>query len=179
MVKWAKEIVSFQIRRYWSANKHTKKSVLASQTIKRILTVVRMWCYFPCNILVKTTKWQYSLSCMTREALIFFWWKCKLVSFFFFFLFFRAPPMAYEVPRPRVEPELQQLAYTTATATQELSFICNLRQSWRHAGSLTHWAKQRMEPASSHYARFLTNPLSHNRNFIFFYKKNGKVFLGP
>ena len=31
-----------------------------------------------------------------------------------------------EVPKLRVESELQLLAYTTATATPDLSHICNL-----------------------------------------------------
>ena len=34
-----------------------------------------------------------------------------------------------EVPRLRVESELQLLAYTTATATPDLSHICNLHHS--------------------------------------------------
>ena len=37
-----------------------------------------------------------------------------------------------EVPRLGVESELQLLAYTTATATQELSCVCNLHHSSRH-----------------------------------------------
>ena len=34
-----------------------------------------------------------------------------------------------EVPRPRVESELQLLAYTTTTALQNLTHICNLQHS--------------------------------------------------
>ena len=37
--------------------------------------------------------------------------------------------MAYEVTRLGVELELQQLAYTTATATWDLSHICVLHHS--------------------------------------------------
>ena len=38
-----------------------------------------------------------------------------------------------EVPRLEVELELQLLAYTTATATQDLSHVCDLhRSSWQH-----------------------------------------------
>ena len=38
-----------------------------------------------------------------------------------------------EVPRLEVELELQLLAYTTATARQNLSCVCNLRHSsWQH-----------------------------------------------
>ena len=37
-----------------------------------------------------------------------------------------------EVPRLGVESELQLPAYTTATATPDLSLICNLHHSSRH-----------------------------------------------
>ena len=39
-----------------------------------------------------------------------------------------------EVPRLEVESELQLLAYTTATATRDLSCACEL-----HCNSLQHW----------------------------------------
>ena len=50
------------------------------------------------------------------------------------YFFFRATPMAYEVPQPGVESELQLPAYTTATATWEPSLNCNL-----HHSSQKHW----------------------------------------
>ena len=38
-----------------------------------------------------------------------------------------------EVPRLGVRSELQLLAYTTATATPDPSFVCNLHHSsWQH-----------------------------------------------
>ena len=64
------------------------------------------------------------------EPLIF----CELkenkytTSIFFFFLFM-AEPGAYEVPRLGIESELQLPAYTTATATQDPSHICDLYHS--------------------------------------------------
>ena len=62
---------------------------------------------------------------------------------FFFFLVFLGPYLQHmEVPRPGVELELQMSAYTTATATQDLSCICK-------TGSLAHWARPGIEPASS------------------------------
>ena len=48
--------------------------------------------------------------------------------FFVFFLFvcFLGPhPQHIEVPRPGVESELQLLAYATATATWEVSCVCD------------------------------------------------------
>ena len=50
--------------------------------------------------------------------------KIKLLSFLSFF--FRPYPPHMEVPRLGVEWELQLPAYTTGTATQDPSGICNL-----------------------------------------------------
>ena len=42
-------------------------------------------------------------------------------------------PQHMEVPRLRVKPELELLAYVTATATQDPSRICDLQHSsWQH-----------------------------------------------
>ena len=60
---------------------------------------------------------------------------CQLFSFLLFsfsFFPFRAALVAYiEVPGLGVKSELQLLAYTpaTATATQDLSCLCDLRRS--------------------------------------------------
>ena len=61
---------------------------------------------------------------------------------FFFLVFFRASPTAYEVPRLGVESELQLPAYTTATATQDLSCICDL-----HHSSWQHWIPDQLRKA--------------------------------
>ena len=45
----------------------------------------------------------------------------------FFFFFLGPNPRHMEIPRPWIEPELKLLAYTTATATQDLSHVCNLQ----------------------------------------------------
>ena len=47
----------------------------------------------------------------------------------FFFRFLQPNPQHMEVPRLGVELELQLMAYTTATATQNLSHVCNLHHS--------------------------------------------------
>ena len=54
--------------------------------------------------------------------------------FSFSFLFFLGPhPRHMEAPRTGVQPELQLLAYTTATAMWGPSHICNLyHSSWQH-----------------------------------------------
>ena len=46
--------------------------------------------------------------------------------FFFFFLYLGLYPQHIEVPRLRVELDLQLPAYTTATATQDLGHVCDL-----------------------------------------------------
>ena len=54
----------------------------------------------------------------------------NLPPFFFFFLVFLGPHLRHmEIPRLGVESELQLAAYTTATATQDPSRICNLHHS--------------------------------------------------
>ena len=50
----------------------------------------------------------------------------KMHSFFFFLVFLGPYPWHLEVPRLGVLSELQLPAYTTATATQDPSRICNL-----------------------------------------------------
>ena len=52
-----------------------------------------------------------------------------------------------EAPRLQVESELP--AYATATATPDLSCICNLHHSSRNARSLTHWVRPGIDPPSS------------------------------
>ena len=52
------------------------------------------------------------------------------ILFFFFFVFLGLHPMEHtKLPRLGVESELQLPAYTTATATQDLSHIYNLHHS--------------------------------------------------
>ena len=51
--------------------------------------------------------------------------------YFFFFVFLGPHPWHMEVPRLGVETELQLPAYATATATLDLSLICDLHHSSR------------------------------------------------
>ena len=48
---------------------------------------------------------------------------------FFYFLLFRATPIAHGVPRLGVGSGLQLLAYITASATPDLSCVCDLHHS--------------------------------------------------
>ena len=52
-----------------------------------------------------------------------------------------------EVPRLGVELELQLPAYTSATATPDLSHIWDLHHAHSNAGSLPHWARPGIEPS--------------------------------
>ena len=69
--------------------------------------------------------------------------------FSFFFLGLHLWHM--EVPRPRVESELQLPAYTTATATtaQYLGRVCHLHHSSRLRRIPDPWVRPGIEPASS------------------------------
>ena len=68
-----------------------------------------------------------------------------LIFLFFCFICFLGPhPQHMEIPRVGVKSELQWLAYTTATTTQDPSRVCNL-----HHRSLTQWVRLGIEPTSS------------------------------
>ena len=57
---------------------------------------------------------------------------CLWILFFFFFIL-GLHLQHMEVPRLRTELELQLLVYTTATATPDQSYICDLLGSlWQH-----------------------------------------------
>ena len=64
-----------------------------------------------------------------------------------------------EVPRLEVELGLQLLAYTTATAMQDLSHVFDLHHTAHsNAGSLAHWTRPGVEPASSWMLVRFVNP---------------------
>uniref|UniRef100_A0A4X1T6U6 4-aminobutyrate--2-oxoglutarate transaminase n=1 Tax=Sus scrofa TaxID=9823 RepID=A0A4X1T6U6_PIG len=68
-----------------------------------------------------------------------------------------------EVPRPGVQSELQLLACTTASATQNPSCICNLHHSSRPCGILNPQSEARGRTHILVDAPRVLNPLSHNR----------------
>ena len=82
---------------------------------------------------------------------------------FFFWSFLGLRPWHVEVPRRGVELELWVLAYTTATATWDLSRISHLHHSSRQRRILTPRSEDREEPRSRGYKSGLLL-LSHNRN---------------
>ena len=79
----------------------------------------------------------------------------------FFFCFLGPHPWHIEVPRLRVQSELQLLAYTTATAMRDPSHIHNLHHSSRHC-----WIPERGQGSNPHPHGYLSDsfPLRHNGN---------------
>ena len=62
-----------------------------------------------------------------------------------------------DIPRLGVQSKLELPAYTTATATPNPSYVCDLHVSSRQPGSLSHGARPGIEPAPSRI-------LNHNGN---------------
>ena len=83
-----------------------------------------------------------------------------LFLFFFFFLGLHLWPM--EVPGLWVQSELQPQSYSSTTATQDLSHICDLHSSLQqhNARSLTRWMRPGIEPAPSWTVCHVLNPLT-------------------
>ena len=79
-------------------------------------------------------------------------------KFFFFFFFLGPHPQHMEVPRQGIKSDLQLPAYTIATVTQDPSHVCNLRHTAHgNTGSLTHWVRPGIKPASSRMLVRLVN----------------------
>ena len=104
-----------------------------------------------------------------------YWIKAPPFFFFFFLFLLMAAPMAYR----GAESELQLLAYLTATATPDLSCICELHHSlWQHGIlNTTEWGQGSNPYPHGHYVGFLTlwalrnprtPPFSFNLNYLFY-----------
>ena len=89
-------------------------------------------------------------------------WNVALSTFFSLF-FLGLHPWHREVPRLGVQSELHLPAYVTSTAMPDPSDICDLWHSFGIAGSLTHWARPGIEPASSPTLCRVLNPLEPQR----------------
>ena len=79
-----------------------------------------------------------------------------------------------EVPRVRVQLELKPLAYTTATATPDLSRVCDLHHSSRQYQILNALSELRVRTCILMDTSRVGNLLSHsgnseNRNFEWTY----------
>ena len=65
-------------------------------------------------------------------------WSFVFVFCFLFFVFLESHLQHMEVSRLGVQLELQPPAYTRATASRDLSHVCNLHHRHSNARSLTH-----------------------------------------
>ena len=90
----------------------------------------------------------------------------KLVKtgFFFFFFFWGLHLRHMEVSGPGVELELQLLSYITATATPDLSLICELHLSLWPCQFLNSLNKATDPTHILMDTSWVLNPPSHNRN---------------
>ena len=68
-----------------------------------------------------------------------------------------------EIPRLGVESELQLLAYSVATATPDLSHVCDLHNLWQHR-ILNPLREARDQTLNFMDTSWVCNPLSHNGN---------------
>ena len=86
--------------------------------------------------------------------------------YLFYFVFFLGPQLQHiEVPRLGDESELRVPAYTTATATRDLSHICDLHCSLQQCRILNPLSEARDQAKLCQLCQVL-NPLSHNGNFV-------------
>ena len=85
-----------------------------------------------------------------------------LLNFLLFVLF----SVAYGNSQGRGQIGVAAEVYAEATATLNLSCICDLCHSCNNAWSLTQWMRPGIEPASSWILCWILNPLSHNRNSL-------------
>ena len=92
---------------------------------------------------------------------------------FYFVLFYLVSLRLYlqhmEVPRLGIKWELLLPVYTTATATQDPTCVCDLYHSSRQCWSLTYWATPGIEPTSPWIlVRFVTTEQGRNSWTVYF-----------
>jgi len=91
------------------------------------------------------------------------------ICLFIYFCFLVPHLWHMEVPRLRVELELQLPAYTTATAMQDPSLICDLHHSLEQYWILNSLSEARDRICFLVDSSWVCNPLSHNRNSLNMY----------
>ena len=87
---------------------------------------------------------------------------CLCKTIFFFPALFEAKPTAYGSSQAKVKLELQLPAYTTATATWDLSHVCDPHHNSQQCWILNPLSRARDRTSSSWIIDSLL--LSHNRN---------------
>ena len=103
------------------------------------------------------------------SLLILFHFFCNyvVIILFQFFFFLGLHLWHMEVPGLGVKLKLQQLAYTTATATRDPSSVCDLHCSFWHRWILNPLSKTRDGTHILTDTSRVHNPLSHNKNSHF------------
>ena len=89
---------------------------------------------------------------------------CPLFLSFFLFCFLGPYLQHTDVPRLGVEADLQLPGYTTATATQDPSRVCDLHHSSRQHWMLNPLSKARDQTHNLTDTSWVLNPLSHSGN---------------
>ena len=90
------------------------------------------------------------------------------VDFFLFLVFLRLYSRHMEGPRLGGKSELQLPGYTTATATQDPSPVCDLHHSSRQCRIFNPMSKARDQTWILMDTGWILNPLRHNGNSMFF-----------
>ena len=100
-----------------------------------------------------SSRWHCSLEALIGNTVLLGF----SVLIFFFFSFLGLNPWHMKVPRPGIKSELQLPAYTTATAMQDLSHVCDLHHSSQQGQILNPLSKARdrthnlMVPSQIHF----------------------------
>ena len=90
----------------------------------------------------------------------------SIVLFIYLFFFLGLYLLHMEVSGLGVELELQLPAYATATARRDPKASMTYTAACGNVGSLTHWARPRIESTSSWTLCGILNLLSHNGNSV-------------
>ena len=129
---------------------------------KYVVIAHRFHKYF-CSVSSKFKYLKYFKLDILLLSLFILYFMSSLSFFFFFFCFLGLSLSHMEVPRLKVESELQPPAYATATPTDP-SCICDLHHS--------SWQCQILNPLSEarDQAHILMDTLSHDGNSLFVFK---------
>lgn len=139
-----------------------------------------VWGSHPFLLLVLLLYRPYSLTCNYSTLLLARAPKTKFefhiistchnyISFYLSIYLSVGPHPQHKDVRLATKSELRLPAYyATATATQDLSRICDPHHSWGQRGSLTHWVKPGIEPGSPCIlVRFFTAEPQQRNSFYF------------
>ena len=123
------------------------------------LSVINFFCILPVSLCIYKQIWASVVFLLSTPPPPFF---CFLGPYLWHM----------EVPRLGVESEQQLLAYTTATATPDPSWVCNLYHTHGNTKSLTHWARPGIEPPSLWIlVRFITHWATTGTPILLFIQK--------